>query len=875
MDAQPSEQSGSAGAAARFAAIFFPVRLSLAACLGLAFVAVFVVLLFAMDLAQQSTSETARLVGGVESRYEPVLRMSRELGEAVTAFDRQVIGLSRAASPDDLAAVGASAAQLRTVFERYAQIAPGNPAAAEPQLHARLEAFRDQGLAVGELYRQRVVEVRQSLAALNALAARTARAAGGIEAGDQMLARKSLAELSRAAAVLRVSATELFAAPSSAAVQVVTRDAAAVRALLSAYSDEFTRSPGSAWVDLERQDLAAASRAQARFLDIDRRIAAARAAFDQSAQELSALIETQLQKPAWRALTHEAERARGTAEQAEAHLGRVAINVLAVVLVVAGFLAYGIMAPARRLLEGTRRLARGALDARVPRGGVRELDELAAAFNDMAEALHVTQDALREQQAVLEDRVTERTEQLRHLANHDPLTGLPNRRELMAYLTAAIDRAQAGACCCAVFYADVDNFKTINDSLGHQFGDHVLREIGARLLDVAGSGGFLARLGGDEFTLVVERLESSEAAERYVGRIMQAFQRPLRVDQRELLVSLSVGIAVSPEHGQTTEALLRAADSALFHAKERGRNGFSLYRQELLAEASHRFHTEQGLRRALEADDFVLYFQPEVALASMQTRVVEALLRWRQPDGRVAPADEFIAIAEQSGLILELSDWVLRRAIEAARQLRRGGWPQARVAVNVSAQQFMTGRFVESVEGALREARMPADCLEVELTETALQTGRLAVEALHELRRLGVAIALDDFGAGYSSLKSIEELPLTRVKLDRSLIRDVDSSASAAAIVHSTIRLCQTLGLTLTAEGIERPEQLDFLASCEDVLVQGYLVARPAPVEEVARVIRETPARLAAVWRQAALTPAEVAPRRAVSPVSVLRPRAR
>ena len=873
MDVLRTEPIGIASGASRVATFLFPVRLSLAACLGLAFVAVFGVLLAGMHLAQQSTSETARLVAGVKSRYEPVLRLSRDLAEAVTAFDRRVSGLSRTASPDDLATVMAAATRMFAVYEEYARIAPGTGGLARPDLPVRLGAFRGQGLAIGELYRQCGQEISLALAALNALAARTARAGRGVESGDQVLARRSLADLSRSAAVLRASAMELFAIPSPAGAHVVSRDAASFAALLRSDADELVRSPGAAWLDLEQQDLAAATRAEARFVEIDRTISTARAAFDESAHELAALIETELHAPAWQALTHEAERARVTAEDAAAHLARVAINVLAVVLVVAALLAYGIMAPARRLLEGTRRLARGALDTRVPRGGVRELDELAAAFNDMAEVLHTTRNALREQQAVLEDRVAERTEQLRHLANHDPLTGLPNRRELMAHLGAAIDRAQAGSTGCAVFYMDIDNFKTINDSLGHQFGDHVLRGIGARLLEVTGSGGFLARLGGDEFTLVVEPLESHEVAERYVAGIMQAFQKPLRVANRELLVSLSGGIAVCPEHGNTTEALLRAADSALFHAKERGRNGFSLYRRELLAKASHRFHTEQGLRRALEADDFVLHFQPEVALAGMDTRVVEALLRWRQPDGRMAPAGEFIAIAEQSGLILELSDWVLRRAIEAARELRRGAWPQARVAVNVSAQQFLSGRFVESVQAALRDTRMPADCLEVELTETALQTGRLAVEALHELRLLGVTIALDDFGAGYSSLKSIEELPLTRVKLDRSLIRDVDSSASAAAIVHSVIRLCQNLGLTFTAEGIERPEQLDFLASCNDVLVQGYLIARPVPVEEIAQVIRETPARLAALWRPAGFPRHEATPPRAASPVTFLRPR--
>jgi diguanylate cyclase (GGDEF)-like protein len=851
------------------------LRLSLGGCLALAFVAVLVVLVAGMRFAQQSTRETAVLVAGVESRYEPVLRLSRDLGEAVTNFDRQVVELSGSASPAAVAAAKTSGTRMLAIFEDFTRLAPDDPVIDQSHLREGLQDLEAQGLVMIELYRSRSAEVQQSLKALDVLASRAARAGSGVEAGDQVFARKSLAEVSRSAAALRATTAQFFATPSPPAADAVARDRAAFAKLLRVHAAEFAHSPGRAWLDLERDDFAAASAGETRFQEIERRIEPTRESFDRSAEQLAALVQADFQKPAWEALTRAAARARITAENAEHHLARVAAAVLGVVLAIAAMLAYGIIGPARKLLEGTRRLARGALDTRVPRGGVRELDELAAAFNDMARALDVTQTELRDQQLALEDRVAERTEQLRYLANHDPLTGLPNRRGLEAHLAAAIDRARTGTMGCAVFYMDVDNFKTINDSLGHQFGDRVLREIGARLRDVAGRGGFLARLGGDEFTLVAGGIASGAAAEAYVREITQAFQKPVRADDRELLVSLSIGIALCPDHGHTSEALLRAADSALFQAKDRGRNGFSLYRAELLAAASHRFHTEQGLRRALEAGELLLYFQPEVSLLGLQTTAVEALLRWRQPDGRVASAGEFMGVAEQSGLILELSDWVLRRAIDAARQLRGGVWPRARVAVNVSAQQFLTGRFVESVERALRDARMPADCLEIELTETAVQTGRLAVDALHDLRRIGVAVALDDFGAGYSSLKSLDELPLTRVKLDRGLTHGIDSNASAAAIAGSVVRLCQSLGLTVTAEGIERPEQLDFLANYGEVQVQGYLIARPAPIEDVARFIPETAARVTAAWRKPPPVPDEPALAGEPSTVTFLRPRTR
>jgi diguanylate cyclase (GGDEF)-like protein len=772
-------------------------------------------------------------------------------------------------------AVNSSGARMLQVVEEFARLAPGEPAGAESHLRLRLQELRRQGLAIGELYRLRSVQAHRSLLALDGLAARTARAGNGVASGEEVLARKSLADLSRSATALRASAMRLFAAPSAASNADATRDRAAFAALMRAHSTELARSPGRAWLELELDDFATASTAAEQFLGTEQRIEAARDEVDASAQALTALIESELQRPAWAALTEAAAQARITAETARSHLAYVAMAVLAVLVAVAAAIGYGIVGPARRLLENTRLLARGRLDSRTQRGGVRELDELAAAFNDMAEALATTQQALREQQLALEDRVAERTEQLRHLANHDPLTGLPNRRELNIFLEAAIERTQAGTAGCAVFYIDIDNFKTINDSLGHQFGDSVLRAIGVRFQETAGEAAFLARLGGDEFTLVVEGIGSAADAESFVGRIMRAFEQPICADQRDLLVSLSIGVAVCPEHGDSAEALLRAADSALFHAKDCGRNGFSVYRAELLAAASHRFHTEQGLRRALEAGDLLLHFQPEISLTDLRTTVVEALLRWRQADGRIAPAGEFITIAEQSGLNLELGGWVLRNAMEEVRQLRSGVWPQARVAVNVSAQQFLTGRVVESVERALRAAQMPADCLEIELTETALQTGRLVVDALHDLRRIGVAVALDDFGAGYSSLKSIEELPLTRVKLDRGLTEGIPRSASAAAIANSVIRLCQGLGLTVTVEGIERPDQLDFLSACGEVQVQGHLIARPAPMEQIAHFVRESPARIAAIWRRrpAGCTdaPASVEP----PPVAIFRPRGR
>ncbi len=825
-----------------------PIGLSLV----IAFLGVFIALALGMRLAHQSTEDTAQLIGKVERQYEPTLRKARDLEAALTAYERQVADHTRNNSTDPTADISLAASRLLSTYDDYVRLAPETPGIADSDLRPRLEALRTHGFTIADLYRQRESHSHSALVALHSLASRAALTARGFEAGDQVYTRASLSELSRSAAALRASAMMFFASPSDATAQAEEANEVALAGLFRKHAQEFSRSPGGAWLELMRDDLGTATRGRNRFLTLEQIIDASLVEFEQSSHELDALIDSDLQMPAWQALTEAARGARVAAERTEHNLTRVTLGVLAVVLLIAVVALIGIASPVRKLLDGTRRLARGSLDVRVPRGGMRELDELAAAFNDMAEALHTSQQSLREHQSVLEERIAQRTEDLRHLAHHDPLTELPNRRDLHKRLALTIERAREQSQTCAVLYMDIDNFKTINDTLGHQYGDRVLRAIAARLQKAAGTVGFLCRLGGDEFTLVIPTVRRAEAVERFMAHILREFAAPLRVDERDLVVSLSAGIALYPQDGDSVESLLRAADSALHDAKANGRSGFQFYRAELLAGASHRFHTEQALRRALADGDFRLHYQPEVSLVSGRTTAVEALLRWQRSDGQITPAGEFIDIAEQSGLLLELSDWLLRTAVEAARTLRASAWPTARVAVNVSAQQFLAGRFVDSVEKALRVAHMEPGCLEIELTESALQTGRRATEALHDLRSLGVAVALDDFGTGYSTLKSIEELPLTRVKLDRSLVRNIEDNANAAAFAHSCVQLCQSRGLSVTVEGIERAGQLDALANCGDIQVQGFLIARPAALDAIAGYVTDTPARLAAVWPAAA-----------------------
>jgi diguanylate cyclase (GGDEF)-like protein len=504
----------------------------------------------------------------------------------------------------------------------------------------------------------------------------------------------------------------------------------------------------------------------------------------------------------------------------------------------------GVTKPVKRLTEATRRLARGERNVQVPSGGARELDALGDAFNEMARQLDAARTALEDHQQRLEVQVAERTRDLQHLAENDPLTRLPNRRHLFTRLSTAIARAREVRGGVAVLFLDVDNFKIINDSLSHEFGDQVLQQVSDRLRGVVGEDGFCARLGGDEFTVVHEGAMSLAALGDLAARLVVAFEPPLRVGDQELKVTVSIGVSKFPEHAEDAEGLLRAADTALFRSKERGRNQFALFNQEMLEEAARKFTIEQGLHGAIERDELRLVYQPELSLEGNRAVAVEALLRWQLADGRLVPPGEFLAVAEQSRLILDIGDWVMRSAIAKAAEWHRGAWPDVCIAVNVSPRQLLDGRFVARVAGLLRSHDLPSRCLEIELTESVLQTGPTTVEALRQLRGLGVSIALDDFGTGYSSLASLEQLPLTRVKLDRSLISTIDTSERSFAIAHAIIELCRGLGLEVTAEGIERTAQFALLARERDVTLQGYLFSKPVPEAEWLALLPQVPARL-------------------------------
>jgi diguanylate cyclase (GGDEF)-like protein len=521
--------------------------------------------------------------------------------------------------------------------------------------------------------------------------------------------------------------------------------------------------------------------------------------------------------------------------------------VLALLLGVCVVTVLSILRPVQRLIAATQRVAAGETGVRVPPCGSRELDRLAGAFNRMAGELESAQATARNYRQQLEARVAERTRQLQHLADHDALTQLPNRRQLFSHLRDVLVRVKRDGGAAGLFFVDLDNFKNINDGRGHRFGDRVLVAIAERLAAMTGSRGLTARFGGDEFTVVVQAADMP-TLEEFGRALVRGFQQPLRLDGRDLLVSISVGAAFHPAHAGDAESLLRAADAALFRAKEQGRGQLALYTPDLLEQASERFSTEQGLRRAVERGEFELVFQPEVDLQRREVTVCEALLRWRRADGRLCAPDEFLAVAEESGLIVEINDWVLRSAIATASRWHKAR-RELRVAVNASSRQLADPAFTGQVSALLSEHELPPGALEIELTETVLQTGAATIEGLRRLQQMGVAVALDDFGTGYSSLASLEQLPLDRVKLDRSLIAGIDGSGRAASIANAIINLCRDLGVAVTAEGVERAAQLAMLHD-KGITLQGYLFSRPVAENQLFVIVDQIPLLLQALLTQ-------------------------
>ncbi len=427
--------------------------------------------------------------------------------------------------------------------------------------------------------------------------------------------------------------------------------------------------------------------------------------------------------------------------------------------------------------------------------------------------------------------ITERKqseERMRHIAQHDTLTGLPNRLALLMRLAQLLPEARRHGWKVAIMFLDLDRFKIINDTLGHQVGDELLREVACRLSSVVRETDFVARLGGDEFVILLPGIVSPADAANVAGKVIVSLSSAIEANGHELHTSPSIGISVFPDDGPDGDIILKNADTAMYHAKSAGRNNYQFFASEMNLVTSERLNIEHKLRHAIARNELALCFQPQFRAGDASPTGVEALLRWHHPtEGMISPS-RFIPVAEETGIIVEIGEWVLTNACREMKHWIDAGLRPMRMAVNVSARQLRRRDFCETVASALTASGLPADLLELEITESAvMENPKEAIIILERLGRMGVTLAIDDFGTGYSSLAYLKLFPIDHLKIDRSFVADIETDLNDRAIAFGTIALAHSLGLRVIAEGVETEDQLDLLRSngCDEV--QGFLFSKP------------------------------------------------
>jgi len=437
-------------------------------------------------------------------------------------------------------------------------------------------------------------------------------------------------------------------------------------------------------------------------------------------------------------------------------------------------------------------------------------------------------------------------EQIAFMAYHDNLTNLPNRHLLKDRLQQTLASAKQYNRIVAILFLDLDNFKRINDTMGHDQGDKILQQVADRLqgyirnsdsiarLEVKQGDTTIARLGGDEFTILLTEIKHIKDAAKVAQRILDLFEAPFAVESNEVFITTSIGISVFPDDGETVDTLLKHADTAMYHAKDQGRNNYQFYRESMNITTIERLDLENKLRKALDKKEFVLHYQPQLDTRTKKIIAVEALVRWKHPDKGMMLPMTFIPAAEDTGLIIPIGEWILRTACKQNKAWQQAGLPPIRVTVNISSVQFSQKGFVKMVGKVLKESGLDPHYLELELTETILmQTTNTAVATLKALKSLGIRIAIDDFGTGYCSLNYLKSFPIDTLKIDQSFVRDLSINQEDKAIIQAIIALGHSLKLHVIAEGVETLLQLEYLSEKESDAVQGFLFSKPVPDDAI------------------------------------------
>ncbi|TMU85159.1 EAL domain-containing protein [Bacillus sp. BHET2] len=415
---------------------------------------------------------------------------------------------------------------------------------------------------------------------------------------------------------------------------------------------------------------------------------------------------------------------------------------------------------------------------------------------------------------------------IRTMAYYDTLTGLPNRNKFKKYLNESILASPEQSI--AILFLDLDRFKVINDTKGHSTGDMILERVANRLKDVVQDNGIVFRQGGDEFIILLSKLNLADV-EGIAGSIVESFTSPITIHEQEFFVTTSIGISIYPDDGEDQESLIKHADTAMYLAKERGKNNYQFYLPGLETTSSRHMEVENGLRKALELDQFTLYYQPKVDLETSDILGVEALIRWENPALGLTPPNEFIPLAEETGLIIPIGKWVLRAACMQSKKWEKQGLGIIPVAINISVRQIKDDGFVEMVKETLSEMQFEPSRLELEITESIMQDFEKSTEVLNQLKEIGVIISMDDFGTGYSSLNNLRHLPIDSIKIDKSFVDDITKDSNQVSIVKAIIDMSRNMNFTVIAEGIETEDQVVYLRENACQVGQGYHFGRPMP----------------------------------------------